>query len=351
MAVKAFEIEGRLVGDGSEPYFIAEMSANHCGSLRTALEIVESAAAAGADAVKLQHYRPETMTVKSELPEFRISGGTLWDGETLFDLYGRAMTPWEWTDELLHCAARLGLSMFSTPFDASAVEFLATRNPVAFKIASFELTDLTLIRRASLEMKPMILSTGMATVAEIDLAIQTVRDAGNEQIAILRCNSSYPAPASEMDLKTISEMRAVWSLPVGLSDHTLGSVSAVVATAFGASIFEKHITLDRENGSPDAKFSSQPDEFAAYVKDVKTAFASVGRVRFGPSQSEEPSRAFRRSLRAVKPISQGERLTEENTQPRRPGGGLSPSDLELVLGRVTKTAIEVGDLIRVEDLS
>jgi pseudaminic acid synthase len=347
---RAFTINGRSIGSDFPPYIIAELSANHCGELRQAIGLIEAAAAAGADAVKLQHYKPETMTVQSERPEFRITGGTLWDGQTLFDLYGQAMTPWEWTDELIACAEKVGIAIFSTPFDATAVEFLEARHPVAYKVASFEITDLPLIRLVASKMRPVILSTGMASIAEIDAAVKTVTSTGNRELAILRCNSSYPASPKEMDLATIAQMSAIWSVPIGLSDHTLGATSATVACALGASLFEKHLTLSRENGSADAAFSCEPDELKHYVTAVRTAHDCVGGVRFGPVAGETASLAFRRSIRAIRTIEPGEKFTEENVQPRRPAGGVEPAAMDQLVGGVAKRRIEAGEPIVRSDL-
>jgi pseudaminic acid synthase len=342
---RTIEISGRVVGDGAAPYVIAEMSANHCGRLDQALEIVEAAACAGADAIKLQHYKPETMTVDSPLADFKISGGTLWDGRTLFDLYGEAMTPWEWTDQLVDHCNRSGIDCFSTPFDRTAVEFLESRNVPVYKIASFELVDLPLIRLIASKMRPVIISTGMGSLREIDAAIQAILEVGNDQIIVLRCNSAYPASPAEMDLATIAEIPRLWPVAVGLSDHTLGSVSAVVATALGATVFEKHITVSRTNGSADAAFSSEPDEFKKYVDDIRIAHAAIGTVRFGPSPSEMSSLAFRRSLRATRPISAGERLHAGNVASMRPAGGWAPERINQIDNFVASRDIEVGECI------
>lgn len=344
-ASRTIEISGRVVGVATDPYVIAEMSANHCGSLKQALEIVEAAAFAGADAVKLQHYKPETMTVDSPLPDFKITGGTLWDGRALFDLYGEAMTPWEWTDELVRHCEKNQIDCFSTPFDSTAVEFLESRNVPVYKIASFELVDLPLIRLIASKGRPVILSTGMGSLREIDAAIQTILEVGNDQIVVLRCNSAYPASPAEMDLSTITEIPRLWPVAVGLSDHTLGSVSAVVATALGATVFEKHITVSRTNGSADAAFSSEPDEFKQYVDDIRLAHASLGSVRFGPSSSEKSSLAFRRSLRAIRRISAGEPLHKGNVASMRPAGGWAPERLDQIEKFVALRDIEVGECI------
>jgi len=345
---RTIEISGRRVGVGAEPYVIAEMSANHCGSLQQALEIVEAAAFAGADAIKLQHYKPETMTIDSQLSDFKIKGGTLWDGRSLFDLYGDAMTPWEWTDDVVGHCQRNGIHCFSTPFDQTAVEFLESRNVPVYKIASFELVDLPLIRLIASKMRPIIISTGMGSLSEIDAAIQAILEVGNDQIVVLRCNSAYPASPLEMDLVTIAEIPRLWPVAVGLSDHTLGSVSAVVATALGATVFEKHITTSRANGSADAAFSSEPEEFKQYVDDIRLAHASLGAVRFGPSDSEKSSLAFRRSLRATRPIAAGERLHSGNVASMRPAGGWAPKKIAEIENFVASRGIEIGECIHDE---
>lgn len=350
-ASRTIEISGRVVGTAADPYVIAEMSANHCGSLKEALAIVEAASFAGADAVKLQHYKPETMTVNSQLSDFRITGGTLWDGRTLFDLYGEAMTPWEWTDEVISHCQRFGIDCFSTPFDRTAVEFLESRNVPVYKIASFELVDLPLIRLIASKGRPVILSTGMGSLREIDAAVQTILEAGNDRIIVLRCNSAYPASPEEMDLLTITEIPRLWPVAVGLSDHTLGSVAAVVATALGATVFEKHITVSRANGSADAAFSSEPDEFREYVHDIRLAHSSIGAVRFGPSSSEQSSLAFRRSLRATRRIPAGERLDPENVASMRPAGGWAPERIDQIGNFVSSRDIEAGERIDDERVS
>ena len=338
-------IADRDIGPGELPYVIAEMSANHCGSLEVALELIEAAASAGASAIKVQHYKPEFMTVNSLLPEFRISGGTIWDGKTLYDLYGEAMTPWEWTDELLGHANRHGIHFFSSPFDISAVEFLHSRDVPAFKIASFELVDTPLIRYAASKGRPMILSTGMATEGEIDSAISAVLETGNQQIVLLRCNSSYPAPTNEMDLQTLTDMGRRWPAEIGLSDHTLSSIAAVVAKSFGASVFEKHLTLSRNNRSPDALFSVEPKEFKQYVEDILEAHQAIGEIRYGPSAAEQRSLVFRRSLRASRRIEAGQRLDKNCVASLRPAGGLSPGLLSQIDQFVALKNLEIGEAI------
>lgn len=335
-------IGDREIGPGRPVYVIAELSANHGHDLATARAIVDAAAAAGADAVKLQTYTADTMTIDSDAPPFRIGEGTLWAGRNLYELYEEATTPWAWHAELQAQAAELGLDLFSTPFDATAVDFLADLGTPAMKIASFELVDLELIRAAAATGQPLIISTGMATEAEIDEAVTTAVGAGAAGIVLLRCNSSYPAPVAEMDLRTIPAMAERWGVPVGFSDHTLGTTAATVAVSLGACVIEKHLTLRRADGGPDAAFSLEPEEFASMVAAVREAEASLGGVRFGPSEHERHSLAFRRSLFVVADVAAGERLTRENVRAIRPGDGLAPRHLDEVLGRAAGRAIERG---------
>ena len=339
------EIGSRKVGTSHEPYIVAEMSANHCGQLSIAHQIIEAAAFAGADAVKLQHYKPDSITIECDLPEYRIQGGTLWDGRTLFDLYSEAMTPWEWTDALMKQASALGLHCFSTPFDKAAVDFLQERNVPAFKIASFELVHLPLIRYAASLMRPIILSTGMATVDEIDAAVRVVRETGNEKLIVLRCNSSYPARSEELNLVSISEISRRWDVVSGLSDHTRDSVSALVALGFGAAVFEKHLMVPQSLGSPDAAFSLNPNEFRQYVAEIRCGHRAVGSVKFGPTPSEAPSLAFKRSVRAIVDIPAGEYLTEQNVAALRPAGGMSPGILFQIGTYKTVCEVRKGEAI------
>lgn len=335
-------IGGRPIGRGLAPYVIAEMSGNHGHSLERAMDLIGAAHEAGADAVKLQTYTPDTLTIKSARDEFRLGENTLWSGRTLWDLYGEAFTPWEWFPALADEGRKLGMSVFSTPFDSSAVEFLEQYNPPAHKIASFELVDLPLIRLVAATGRPMILSTGMATKIEIDEAVDAARGAGTTEVALLRCNSSYPASPDEMDLLTIPDMIDTWEVPVGLSDHTLGIAAAVAAVALGACIIEKHITLSRNDPGPDSAFSLEPDQFRQMVDGVREASASLGGVRYGPSRSEEASLRFRRSLFAVRDIDAGERFTSDNVRSIRPASGLPPRDLDRLLGMTASKRIERG---------
>lgn len=339
---RKFGIAGRRIGSSDAPYVIAEVSANHRASKSAALEIVAAAAQAGADAIKLQHYRPETITVRSDRPEFVVQGGTIWDGRQLADLYAEAMTPWEWTGDLVAEANRLGLTWFSSPFDRTAVDFLADLDMPAYKIASFEIVDLPLIRYAASKGKPLIISTGMASVGEIDAAVRAAIEAGTGEVALLRCNSGYPADPAEMDLRAIPAMQLLWNLPVGFSDHSVGSTAAIASVALGACIIEKHLTLLRSDGGPDAAFSAEPSEFADLVGSVRDAHAALGSVRFGPSDREKASIAYRRSLRAVRTVAAGELISLENVRSVRPAGGLAPEEMDVIVGMRATRRLEQG---------
>lgn len=344
-------IAGRVISADEPPYVIAEVSANHNGSLAAAVELVHAAAEAGADAVKLQHYTPETITVRSEHPDFQVRGGTLWDGRQLADLYAEAMTPWEWTPDLAAAATAAGIPWFSTPFDRSATDFLAGFDVPAYKIASFELIDLPLVRYVAAQGRPVVMSTGMATVAEIDAAVRAATDGGAPSVVLLRCNSGYPASPDEMDLRAIPVMAETWGVPVGLSDHTLGPSAAIAAVALGACVIEKHVTLRRSDGGPDAAFSLEPPELAELVTAVREAHRSLGHVRFGPTERERASLAFRRSLRTTRPIAAGEPLTVDNVASVRPAGGLPPDAIDAVLGHVAARALAAGDPLTWADVA
>lgn len=337
------ELGGRTIGAAEPPFVIAEISANHDGSLERAIELIHASKEAGADAVKLQHYTPETITVQSSHPDFQVRGGTLWDGRQLADLYAEAMTPWEWTDDLAAAAETAGITWFSSPFDTTAIDFLAAYDVPAFKIASFEIVDLPLIRYAAAHGKPLIISTGMAALAEIEAAVDAARSAGAGGVALLRCNSAYPARTDEMDLRAIPVMAQIWDAPIGLSDHTIGATTAITAVALGATIIEKHVTMRRSDGGPDAEFSAEPDELAELVTAVHDAHASLGTARFGPSTAESASRSFRRSLRVVAPVRAGDTLTTDSVRSVRPAGGLAPDEIGAVVGRTAAADLEVGD--------
>jgi pseudaminic acid synthase len=331
-------IAGREVGSGHRAYIVAEMSANHGQDFNHALRIVEAAAAAGADAIKLQTYTADTLTIACSNDYFQIHG-TQWNGRTLHDLYEEAHTPWEWHAPLKDAAERLGLHFFSTPFDRSAIDFLDALNVPAFKIASFELVDIPLLREVARRGRPIIASTGMATLDEITEAVDVVRAAGGRQLALLKCTSGYPASPDEMHLRTIPDLAATFDLPVGLSDHTLGLSVPVAAVSLGASIIEKHLTLLRADGGPDAAFSLEPGEFTAMVDAVRTAERALGEVHYGVSPAEASSRVFRRSLFVVKDVRAGEPFTGENVRSIRPGHGLHPRHFEDVL--MTRAARDI----------
>lgn len=324
------EIDGRRIGPDFLPYVICELSANHNGSFETALELIEAAKKAGADAIKIQTYRPDTITLNSDKPEFRISEG-LWRGRTLHDLYEEAHTPWEWHRPMFEHARKLDITMFSSPFDTTAVDLLEDLGAPAYKIASFEAVDLALIRYAASTGKPMIISTGMADEEEIGEAIAAAREGGCTQLAILHCVSGYPAPASDYNLHTIPEMIRRFNVVTGLSDHTLDNTTAITSVALGASILEKHFALDRTGGGPDDSFSLEPAEFTTLCESARTAFLALGKVDFGRKSSEVGNVVFRRSLYTVKDIEAGEPFTSENVRSVRPGYGLAPKHLDRVL--------------------
>lgn len=335
------EIGGRPIGAGHPTYVIAEMSANHGQDFSRALKIVEAAKKAGADAVKLQTYTPDTMTLDCDKPPFRIQG-TLWDGRNLHELYQEAYTPWDWHGPLKETAESLGMDLFSTPFDASAVNFLEELEVPVHKIASFENVDIPLLRRVGATGKPVIVSTGMAHLGEIDEAVRTLREARGLQIALLKCTSAYPAPPESMNLRTISNLSETFGVPAGLSDHTLGIVAPVVAVTLGACIVEKHLTLSRDVPGPDSDFSLEPREFGEMVRGIRQAEKARGKVHYGPAGSEASSRALRRSLFVVQSVREGERFDVENVRSIRPGHGLHTRHLEEVLGRRATCDIERG---------
>jgi len=325
------EIARRPIGPGHEPYIICELSGNHNGSLDRALELLEAAAATGADAIKIQSYTPDTITIDHDGPGFRIEGG-LWDGQRLYDLYKEAQTPFEWHEPLFARARELDVTLFSTPFDESAADLLAELDAPAFKIASFEAIDLPLIAHVAAKGKPMIISTGMANFEEIGEAVQTARDNGCDQLVLLHCVSSYPAPDEQSNVRTIPHLAEAFGVVSGLSDHTFGSAVAVAAIALGGSVIEKHFTLRRADGGPDAAFSLEPQEFKALVTDCKRAWTSLGQVSYDLQGCERGSEIFRRSLYVVKDIAAGEELTRDNVRSIRPGFGLPPKLLPRVLG-------------------
>jgi pseudaminic acid synthase len=335
------KIADRTIGASTRPYLIAEMSGNHNQSLERALAIVDAAAAAGADAIKLQTYTAATMTLDVRAPGFVIDDPkSLWSGRQLYELYEEAHTPWEWHGPIMQRAAHHGMHCFSTPFDETAVDFLETLAVPAYKIASFENTDLPLIRKVAGTGKPMIISTGMASLAEIDEAVRTARDAGCKDLILLKCTSTYPATPENTNLRTISNLRDAFSCEVGLSDHTMGCGVAVAAVAFGASVIEKHFTLRRADGGVDSAFSLEPEEFRALRVESERAWQGLGSVTYGGTKAEEKSRVFRRTLYVARDMKAGERLTAENLRIVRPGYGLPPKYYDTLLGkRINRDAV------------
>lgn len=342
MKTTEIQIGGHKIGGGGPVYVIAELSANHHQDFDQALRLLQAAKEAGADAVKLQTYTPDTITIRSERECFRIGGGTLWDGRTLYELYGEAYTPWDWQPKLKQAAEDLGMDLFSSPFDETAVDFLEQMNVPAYKIASFELVDIPLVQKVARTGKPLIMSTGMATIEEITEAVQAARQAGAQQIALLKCTSAYPASADEMHLQTIPELAKRFDVPAGLSDHTMEIVVPVAAVALGACIVEKHITLDRSHGGPDCAFSLEPLEFKAMVQALRTTERALGGVQFGAEGCESKSRAFRRSLFVVRDLRRGEPFTPENIRSIRPANGLHTRHLPEIVGRRASKDIERG---------
>ena len=322
-------------------YIIAEMSANHAGSLENAKEIIHAAKESGADCIKLQTYTPDTLTIDCSNPYFQISDGT-WTGENLYQLYGKAYTPWEWHPILKEEAGKIDLDFFSTPFDNSSVDFLEDIGVEFYKIASFELVDTPLLEYVASKGKPIIMSTGMAELSEIDEAVRAIRRMGNSQLSLLRCASAYPAITDEMNLKTMQNMAEIFGVPVGLSDHSMGSVGAVTAVALGAKIIEKHFCLDRAIDNPDSSFSMNPSEFKQMVQDIRQAEKAIGQVAYGPTRQEVSNIVFRRSIFCVKDIKKGEKLTEENIRIIRPGNGIAPKFYPEVLGQMALCDIKRG---------
>lgn len=336
--IPSIHIAGRRIAADAPPYIIAELSANHNGKLETALRIIEEAKKAGAAAVKLQTYTADTITLDCDSEEFQIRGG-LWDGNTLYQLYQEAHMPWNWHKPLFDRACELGITIFSSPFDNTAVDLLEDLNAPAYKIASFEAVDLPLIRYVASTGKPMIISTGMADAEEIQEAIDAAHAGGCRELAILHCVSGYPAPAEDYNLRTIPDMMARFGLVTGLSDHTLDNTTAIASVVMGASIIEKHFTLDRNGGGPDDSFSLEPVELAALCRDSKTAWAALGKVDYGRKSSEQGNAQFRRSLYFVKNLKAGDVITEDAVRSVRPGFGLAPKFLEMIIGKRIKTDV------------
>lgn len=339
--MKKISIHDRSIGVGEACYIVAEMSANHGKSFERAVRIMEAAKGAGADAIKLQTYTPDSMTINVHNKSFKVQG-TIWEGRNLYELYAEAYTPWDWQPKLKEIADRIGLDFFSTPFDQAALDFLERLQVPAYKVASFELVDLPLLRRIAATGKPVIISTGMASLSEIDEAVRTVRESGGSQMALLKCTSAYPASPEEMNLRTIPYLAQAFNVPTGLSDHTLGLETALAAVAIGASIVEKHFTLSREDPGPDSSFSTEPNEFKEMVNAIRTVEKALGEVNFQLTQQEKSSKAFRRSLFVVRDMQAGEIFTEENMRSIRPSFGLHPRYFEAVLGRKARKRIKEG---------
>lgn len=341
-------IDGRKIGPDFPPYIIAELSANHNGDIDRAYQIMEEAKKAGADAIKLQTYTHETITIDCDTEDFQIRGG-LWDGQTLYNLYKNAHMPWEWHKLLFDKAKELDITIFSSPFDFTAVDLLEDLNAPAYKIASFELVDLPLIKRVAQTGKPMIMSTGMANEEEIHEAITTARDNGCKELVILHCVSGYPAPADQYNLRTIADMSDRFGVLSGLSDHTIDNATAVTSVAMGACLIEKHVTMDRNGGGADDSFSLEPHELKALCKDTRTAWEALGKVNYERTEAEKGNVKFRRSLYVVKDILKGEKFTCDNVRSIRPGFGLHPSYYEDVIkNRFSKCDIKAGTALKSE---
>lgn len=331
MTARSIAIDGRIIGDGSPPYIIAELSGNHNGDMGRALALMDAAKAAGSDAVKLQTYTADTITIDHDGPGFQIEGG-LWHGRTLYELYQQAHTPWAWHEALFERGRALGLTVFSSGFDSTAIDFLADLGAPAYKIASFEIVDLALIEKAASKGKPLIISTGLATREEISTAISAARRGGCDEFALLHCTSGYPTPPEDSNLATLPDLAASFECVTGLSDHTLGIAVPVGAVALGAAIIEKHVTLKRADGGPDATFSLEPEELAELVLACRTAFKAIGKVTEDRATSEIPNLVFRRSLYVVENIATGDVFTTENVRSIRPAHGLAPKHLPDILG-------------------
>ena len=334
-------IEERKIGPQFPPYIIAELSANHNGDIKRAIQILEMAKRSGADAIKIQTYTQDTLTINCDKPEFKIKGG-LWDGRTLYDLYSEAHMPWEWHKPLFKKANELGITIFSSPFDFTAVDFLEELGAPAYKIASFEAIDLPLIEYVAKTGKPMIISTGMANEKEIQEAVEAAKNAGCKELVVLHCVSGYPAPAEDYNLATIPDMAARYDVLTGLSDHTIDNTTAITSVALGACLIEKHVTLDRKGGGPDDSFSLEEPELTQLCKDSKIAWQAVGKVNYQRKKSEEGNMVFRRSLYAVKDIAEGERFTTKNVKSIRPGYGLKPKYLNQIIGCQSLKNIQAG---------
>ena len=346
---ESIKINGRKIGSDYPPYIIAEMSANHNGSIDNAFKIIDMAKAAGADAVKLQTYRPDTITLKMDSPEFMIEGG-LWDGQSLYELYESAFMPWDWHKPLFEYAKEAGITIFSSPFDNTAVDLLESLDAPAYKIASFEAIDLSLIRYVANTGKPMIISTGMADSEEIQEAIDAARDGGCNELAVLHCVSGYPAPSKDYNLRTLRDMQTRFRLVTGLSDHTIDNITAISSIALGAAIVEKHVTLDRSGGGPDDSFSLEEPDLKELCEGAMIAWEALGNVDYGRKSSELGNVKFRRSLYFIKDLEAGETITEEHVKSVRPGYGVAPKYLSEVLGKELLVSVKYGTAVSWEHI-
>ncbi len=343
------EINGRIIGDGHPAYIIAEMSANHAGSLERALELIHVAKDAGADCVKIQTYTADTMTIDCHNEYFQIEKGT-WEGENLYGLYQKAYTPWAWQEQLRDEAAKVGIDFLSTPFDPRSVDFLEDLGVYFYKIASFELVDIPLLEYVAAKNKPIIMSTGMGTLEEIQEAVDAIYSTGNRQLALMKCSSAYPAKPEEMNLRTMQDLKERFGVPVGLSDHSMGAFSAATAVAMGANLIEKHFCISRAVKNPDSSFSMEPQEFREMVEQVREVEKAMGSVQYGVSRQEESNACFRRSLFVVEDIAAGEVLTPEKIRSIRPAYGLKPKHYQEVLGRTAKRALRRGTPLSFDDI-
>jgi pseudaminic acid synthase len=333
-----FSVGKRKIGKGRKTYIVAEMSANHNQDFRRAIKIIEAAKKAGADAIKIQTYTAETITLKCDNDYFRING-TIWEGKSLYELYNEASTPWDWQPELKKISNDLEMDFFSTPFDQTSVDFLEEMNVPIYKVASFELIDIPLLRKIARTGKPIIISTGMATLSEIEEALSAIRGEGNQKIALLKCTSAYPAPPEESNLNTIPHLAETFGVPAGLSDHTLGSAVSIAAVTLGACIVEKHFTLSRNEKGPDSSFSMEPNEFRQMVKDIRTVEKALGKISYELTPKQKENSIYRRSLFVVQDVKAGEKFTEKNVRSIRPGHGLHPRNLEKAFDRKAKNDI------------
>lgn len=339
---KVIKIKDRFIGEGYPAYIIAEMSANHAGDYNRAIEIIYAAKEAGADCIKIQTYTPDTMTIDCDKEYFKINKGT-WKGENLYNLYKKAYTPWEWQEGLKAEADKIGIDFLSTPFDKTSVDFLEKLGVHFYKVASFEIVDIPLIKYIASKGKPIIMSTGMATLGEIEEAVNTVKSQGNNNLCLLKCSSAYPAIPDDMNLKTINSLKSTFELPVGLSDHSLGSIGAITSVALGANIIEKHFCISREVENPDASFSMEAHEFRQMVDDIRQTERAIGTISYDISYKEKESLVFRRSIFVVEDIKKGEIFNKDNIRIIRPGFGLSPKYYESIIGKKASKDIERGE--------